>query len=301
MHILVSGSTGLIGTALCSELMDRGHRVYRLVRKSSDFQAPMGTWFRWDPASGELPDAALRGMDAVVNLAGEPIVGWWTNAKKQRVLDSRVKGTALLAERIADMVSPPRVLINASATGYYGDRGDQTLDERCESGEGFLAEVGRRWEAATEPASARGVRVARTRFGIVLSPRGGALKAMRPVFWMGLGAPLGDGSQYWPWVSIDDAVGALGAILETDHAEGPFNVVGPAPVTNKQFTRALGRTMRRPTWPPIPEAFVNLLMGEMADQALLASQRAVPQRLEQLGYRFTHPRLEDALRALLGR
>lgn len=301
MHILVSGSTGLIGTAICSELMDRGHRIYRLVRAASSFQAPMGTWFRWDPAERQLPAEALRGMDVVINLAGEPIPGWWTNAKKRRILESRVEGTKLIADRIAEMVQPPALLINASATGYYGDRGEQTLDESVDAGEGFLAEVCRRWEAAVEPAEQRGVRVARTRFGVVLSPRGGALKAVLPIFKLGLGAPLGDGSQYWPWVSIDDVVGAICAIIEADDAAGPFNVVGPAPVTNKHFTRTLGRVLKRPTWPGIPEAFVNLLMGEMADQALLPSQRAVPQKLEQIGYRFHHSRLEDTLRDLLNK
>lgn len=299
MHILVSGSTGLIGSALTAELMNRGHRVYRLVRAGSRFQAPMGTWFRWDPAERRLPDEGLRGMDIVINLAGEPIAGWWTDAKKRRILESRIEGTKLLAEHIADMVEPPRMLINASATGFYGDRGEQTLDETCESGEGFLPEVCRRWEAAAQPAEQRGVRVARTRFGVVLSPRGGALKTVLPLFKLGLGAPLGDGSQYWPWVSIDDVVGALCTLVESDEAAGPYNIVSPTPVTNRQFTRSLGKVLKRPTWPGIPEALVNVLMGEMADQALLPSQRAVPQRLEQLGYRFTHPRLDPALRDLL--
>jgi len=301
MHILVSGSTGLIGSALTDELMSRGHRVYRLVRAGSQFQAPMGTWFRWDPAERRLPEEAVRGMDIVINLAGEPIAGWWTNAKKRRILESRVGGTKLLAERIAGLVEPPRLLINASATGYYGDRGEQTLDEHCESGEGFLPEVCRRWEAAVQPAEQRGVRVCRTRFGVVLSPRGGALKAVLPLFKLGLGAPLGDGSQYWPWVSIDDVVGALCALVASDEAAGPYNLVSPTPVTNRRFTRALGRALKRPTWPGVPESIVNVLIGEMADQALLPSQRAVPQRLEQLGYRFSHPRLEPALRDLLQR
>lgn len=301
MHILVSGSTGLIGTALTSELMNRGHRVYRLVRHQSNFQAPMGTWFRWDPAAGELPAEALRGMDVVINLAGEPIAGLWTNAKKRRILESRVEGTKLIAERIGEMIQPPRLLINASATGYYGDRGEQTLDESVEAGEGFLPVVCQRWESAVEPAEQRGVRVARARFGMVLSPRGGALKAVLPIFKLGLGAPLGEGAQYWPWVSVDDAVGALCAMLESNEAAGAYNVVSPAPVTNKHFTRTLGRVLKRPTWPGMPEAFVHLLMGGMADQVLLPSQRAVPQRLEALGYRFDHPRLEEALRAMLSR
>ena len=298
LHVLVSGASGLIGSALVPFLTTGGHRVTRLVRSPP---AGEGAVF-WDPAARRLDPAALEGADAVVHLAGEPIArGRWTDAKKARIRDSRIQGTELLAEALARLDRPPRVLVSASAVGYYGDRGAELLRETSPPGTGFLAGVCRDWEAATRAAAAKGIRVATLRFGIVLSPAGGALARMLPPFRLGVGGRIGGGRQYMSWIAVDDAVGAIHHALMTDDLEGPVNVVAPQAVTNREFTRTLGRVLRRPTIFPVPAFAARLAFGELADALLLASARVEPARLLAAGYRFRHPDLEDALRHLLGR
>lgn len=297
MNVLVSGSGGLLGSALVPLLSTRGHRVTRLIRAACD-----GTSVQWDPDGGVKNEARLDGIEAVVHLAGENIANRrWTNAQKSLIRASRVEGTQRLAEALARMRTPPRVLVCASAIGFYGDRGEQVLDEHSPAGTGFLAEVCSAWERATQPASDRGIRVVHARFGVILSPRGGALKTMLTPFRLGLGGVVGHGRQYMSWVSVEDAVGAIGHVLLNDDVQGAVNVVSPNPVTNREFTRTLGRVLRRPTVVPMPGVAARLAFGEMADALLLASARVVPAELERTGYVFRHPDLESALRQLLGR
>ncbi len=302
MNIIVSGSTGLIGSRLCSALMERGHHVRRLVRPgtlTAPNKAPLGTLVRWDPANGTIDADQCEHADVVVHLAGESIEGWWTARKKKRVLDSRVEGTGLLARTLAGLVHPPQLFISASASGYYGDRGGQTLDESADSGSGFLAEVARRWEAAAQPAAQRGIRIVHPRISMVLSRQGGALKKMLPIFQLGLGGKMGRGDQYWPWISIEDVTAALADLAEGLPADGPVNLVAPESVTCGEFVKALAKHLRRPAVFTMPEAFVNLAFGEMGSELLLASTRAVPARLQQLGYAFEHATLDDAFDALV--
>jgi uncharacterized protein (TIGR01777 family) len=297
--IAVSGASGLIGTALVGELTRRGHHVTRMVRR----EAGPGE-ISWDPALGRLNPGDLEGIDGVVHLAGENVGVRWTGRRKARIRQSRVKGTRLLSETLARTQAGPRVLVSASAVGIYGDRGDQVLTEASKGGDpshDFLVSVARDWEAAADPARAAGIRVAHSRFGIVLSPRGGALKKMLLPFRLGLGGRLGDGSQWISWISIDDAVGAILHALSTDTLRGPVNATAPEPVTNRDFTRTLGRVLGRPTPFVMPAVALRLALGEMARGTLLASARVLPSRLLESGYRFRHPDLESALRHVLGR
>lgn len=299
LHVAVTGSSGLLGRSLIPFLTAGGHRVTRLVRR-----APGGGpgEVRWDPAGDGLEPAALAGVDAVVHLAGENVAGGrWTEARKRRIRESRVGGTRKLAESLARAAERPPALVAASAVGVYGDRGDEVLTEPSPPGSGFLAEVCREWEEASAPAQAAGVRVTHLRFGIVLTPAGGALERMLPPFRLGLGGPLAGGRHWMSWISIDDAVQVIHFALGNEGLTGPANAVAPEPVTNAEFTRALGRTLGRPTRFPVPAAALRLLFGELADQALLGSQRAVPARLVDLGYRFRHPTIDAALAHVLGR
>ena len=297
MHVLVTGASGLIGSALVPRLLEGGHQAIRLVRT-----APQGDDLRWDPAAGVLDPASLEGLDAVVHLAGENIgAGRWTPERKSRIRESRVRGTALLSEALASLADPPQVLVCASAVGFYGSRGDEVLTEDSPAGSGFLAELCRDWEAAAEPARAKGLRVVHLRFGMVLSPEGGALRKMLLSFRLGLGGRIGDGAQTWSWISLDDVVGALCHALATDGLRGPVNAVSPHPVTNLEFTRTLGAALCRPTPFPMPAFAARLAFGEMADALLLCSARAVPARLQETGYAFRHPDLAGALRDLLER
>ena len=296
MDVLMSGSTGLIGSALTPELEARGHRVKRLTRTARSEGD-----IRWDPEGGVI-EGDLSGTDAVVHLAGESIAeGRWTKEKKRRILESRRKGTRLLAEKIAALSEPPSVMVSVSATGYYGDRGNELLTEESESGELFLSLVCREWETATEPARRAGVRVVHPRLGIVLSTDGGALGRMLPIFKLGGGGKIGSGRQYWSWVSFDDVIGAMLYLIETDALSGPVNVVTPDPPTNAEYTRVLGSVLDRPAFFRVPAPAVRLALGGIADELLLASARVEPVRLRETGYPFRHPELEGALRHLLGR
>ena len=297
MKILITGSSGLIGSALTLSLAAGGDSVTRLVRPGT---RPAAAEIVWDPAAGRLDLTSIEGFDAVVHLAGENIAGGrWTPARKQLLRDSRVKSTRLLAGALAALSRPPRVLLSASATGFYGNRGDEAVTETSTPGSGFLAEVCREWEAATEPASAKRIRVVNLRFGVVLSAKGGALAKMLPPFKAGLGGPVGSGRQFMSWIALDDAIGAIRSLLNTDSLAGPVNVVAPESVTNRKFARTLGRVLGRPALLPMPAFAVRLVFGEMGDELLLASARVRPARLEESGYRFLYPELEGALGHIL--
>jgi hypothetical protein len=298
MKIAITGSSGLIGKVLVPFLSTGGHDVARLVRKQGRLAADE---IRWDPAAARLDAAALEGIDAVVHLAGESVAARWTAAKKAAIRDSRVEGTRLLAKTLAELSRPPKALIAASAIGYYGDRGPTALEEDAAPGAGFLAEVCREWEAAADPARQAGIRVAHMRIGVVLSTAGGALATMLTPFRLGAGGVVGGGDQYMSWIALDDVVGALHHALMTKELSGPVNTVAPNPVTNRDFTKTLGRVLSRPTLFPVPAFAARLAFGEMADELLLSSTRVVPARLTASGYEFRFPRLEEALRHLLGR
>jgi uncharacterized protein (TIGR01777 family) len=299
MNILVSGATGLVGSDLVPLLTTGGHRVTRLKRSPA---GPGEAAISWDPEKGTLDPAGLEGIDAVVHLAGESIAaGRWNADRKARILESRVKGTRLLCETLARLDRPPRVLVCASAIGYYGSRGDEVLSEESASGTGFLAEVCREWEKAAEAARQKGIRVVNLRFGMILSPKGGGLAKMLLPFRMGVGGRLGNGRQYVSWITLDDAVGAIYHALATEALQGPVNAVAPQPVTNREFTRTLGRVLWRPTFFPMPGFMARVLFGEMANELLLASTRVEPQKLLAAGYSFRHPDLEGGLRHLLGK
>jgi uncharacterized protein (TIGR01777 family) len=295
---MLTGSNGLIGRALLPFLASDGHHVVRLVR--SQTQAGDGQVL-WDPAAGAIDTEKLEGLDAVVHLAGETIVGRWTAQKKARILESRAQGTRLLSESLVQRTNPPKVFASASAIGFYGDRGDEIVNESSPPGSLFLSEVSTAWEAATEPAARAGIRVVKLRFGVVLSGEGGGLAEMLLPFKMGAGGRLGSGRQYMSWVALDDVLGAVRHVLLSEALRGPVNVVAPNPVTNLEFTQTLGRVLRRPTIFPVPGFAVRLVFGEMADNLLLASARVEPSRLLATGYQFQFPRLEAALRHVLGK
>lgn len=295
MRIAVSGSSGLVGSALITALHDAGQDVVPLVRAGGS-----GTdGIPWDVAAGPDPEA-MEGVGAMVHLAGENIAdGRWSQARKRRIRDSRVDGTRGIAAALARMQAPPGVLVCASAIGFYGDRGEEVLREDSAPGDGFLPEVCQAWEGAADPAREAGIRVVHLRFGIILSTDGGALAKMLFPFRMGLGGKVGSGDQYMSWITLDDAVGAILHALQTEGLDGPVNAVAPAPVTNLEFTKALGRALSRPTLFPLPGFAARLVFGEMADELLLASTRVDPARLRDTGYTFRHPDLEPALRHLL--
>ena len=296
MNVLVSGSSGLVGSALLPALAREGHSAIRLVRVPP---RPGQSEVHWDPASGALDAVGLEGMDAVVHLAGESLLGRWTAEKKARIRESRVGGTRILCEALARLVHPPRALVSASAIGYYGDRGEEILREESSPGTSFLASVCREWEAAAAPAAQRGIRVVQLRSGIVLSPAGGALAKMLTPFRMGLGGVVGSGRQYMSWIALDDLIGVILHTLTHETLRGPVNAVTPAPVTNREFTQTLGRVLSRPTIVPMPAFAARLAFGEMAEELLLASTRVEPTRLLASGYRFHYPEIEGALRHLL--
>ena len=298
MNVLMTGSSGLIGSALTSFLGRGGHQVRRVFREpSAEADATS-----WNPADGKFADGALHGIDAVVHLAGENIAGGrWTAARKDRIRASRINGTRRLCEALASLESPPKALVAASAVGFYGDRADEVLDESADPGAGFLPEVCQGWEDAAAPARNRGIRVVHLRTGIVLSPLGGALAKMLPPFKLGVGGVLGSGDQYMSWIALDDMLGIVLHVLTDESISGPVNAVAPHAITNREFTKTLGTVLRRPTVFPMPGRAARLVFGEMADALLLASTRVDPAVLRTTKFEFAYPQLEGALRHVLGR
>ena len=281
MIVGVTGSTGLLGSALVHSLGPAGHEAVRLARAA------------WKPAD-------LEGLDAVVHLAAENIAARrWSEKQKARIVESRVQGTRLLSEALAGLARPPRILVSASAIGYYGDRGDEVLTEESDSGTGFFPDLCRSWEAATGAAGAAGIRVVHLRTGMVLTPEGGALGKMRLPFKLGLGGPVGTGRQYVSWIGIDDWAAVVRFALDDDALSGPVNAVAPDPVPQRDFARTLGRVLHRPAWVPLPALAARCLLGEMAAPLLLSGNRVLPAKLEAAGFSFAHPRLEEALRCVL--
>lgn len=296
LRVLVSGSSGLIGSAVVDGLVGRGHQVVRLVRRP----ARAGE-VQWDPGREALDPGALTGVDAVVHLAGEPIgAKRWSPAQKQRILDSRVKGTRLLAQTIARLDPRPRVFVSGSAVGYYGLRGDEILTEASSPGSGFLAEVTGQWEAATLAAEQAGIRTVHLRTGIVVSARGGAMGRMLPLFKLGLGGRLGRGDQWWSWITLEDEVGIIIHALTEESLRGPVNATAPNPATNREFTKVLARVLGRPAVLPVPRLALALVMGsELTREVILAGQRVLPTAAEASGYQFISPELEPGLRRVL--
>jgi uncharacterized protein len=295
VRIVIAGSSGLIGSALTGSLRSAGHEVIRLIRR-----APVAAdERRWDPPAGRIADGALTDVDAVVNLCGAGLADRrWTGARKQELRDSRNIPTEVLAEAVARHGIP--VLVNASGVGYYGDQGDRVLTEADPNGAGFLAEICRDWEAATAPAAAT-ARVVLLRTGLVISGRGGLMGRLRPLFAAGLGGKLGGGRQYQPWIAMDDELAAIEFAIENDALSGPVNLTGPEPVTNAHLTKAFAAALRRPAPWTAPEFALRLVLGELADEAALASQRAVPAALDKAGFEFRHHTIEQALAAVISR
>ena len=293
-RILISGASGLIGSALIPSLESQGYEVTRLVRRSQR----TATETQWDPMKPIHPQL-ISGFDAIIHLSGESVAGRWTEAKKRSIRDSRVVSTKNLAQALAQTEQPPQTFICASAIGYYGNRGDELLNEESRSGNGFLPEVCRDWEAATEPAASAGIRTVNLRTGIVLSRKGGALKSMLLPFRVGLGGRVGSGHQWWSWIHIADFVAAVHHILQSGSVRGPVNMVAPAPVTNADFTKILAGVLKRPAILPIPAFAAKLAFGEFADEGLLASTRVQPQKLTGSGFSFVFPGLLASLERLL--
>ena len=296
MKILIGGSHGLVGTALIKSLEAANHEVFRLVRHAPTSK----TEVEWSPDRYSIALARIEGFEAVVNLAGESIAeGRWTDEKKQRIRESRIKGTKLLGDALANLAIPPQTFICASAIGYYGNRGDEVLTETSAKGTDFLSDVCAEWEQATALANEKGIRVVNARFGVILDTNGGALKKMLPPFRMGVGGKIGSGKQWMSWIALDDVVGALNFALTNGSLRGPVNFVAPNPVTNAEFTKTLGKVLSRPTLFPIPAFAVKLLFGEMGEALLLGGQRVGPERLKSGGYRFQYEELSGALHHLL--
>ena len=298
MRVAISGSTGLIGAALVADLRADGHEVVRLVRPATG-SAQAGD-IRWDPQTGDVDHSGLEGADAVVHLAGETISALrWTAEKRRRIRESRVHGTDTLARAIAGLSRRPEVLVCAGATGYYGDRGDEVLDEESSPGQGFLPSVSVEWEAATRPAAEAGIRVAIARLAPVIDARSPVVARMRLPVMLGLGGWFGSGRHYWPWVDLADVVGAIRLALAAETLSGPIVVAAPENVTNREFVQTMARELRRPAILPIPSPMLRAALGDFAREALLSSQRVVPRKLLDAGYEFRQPKLAPALRAAL--
>jgi len=296
MKIGVSGSTGLIGSALTRALNRRDDEVLPLVRRRV---SPGERAVSWDPERGTIDRAGLEGADAVIHLAGENVVGRWSPAKKQRIYDSRVKGTRLLCDALAGLQRPPATLLAASAIGYYGDRGDEAVTEESAPGEDFLAHVSRDWEAATAPATRAGIRVVNMRIGVVLTTTGGALAKMLPAFRLGLGGPVGSGNQYLSWIVLDDIGNAILYLLNHQNLVGPVNMTAPTPLTNRDFARTLGKVLGRPAVVTVPAFALRMAFGTEGAAMLQSGQRVLPARLVASGFDFSFTDVEPALRYLL--
>jgi len=296
MKILIGGSHGLVGTALIKSLEAEGHEIFRLVRHAPTSK----TEVEWSPDRYSIALARIEGFDAVVNLAGESIAeGRWTDEKKRRIRESRVKGTKLLGDALANLTVPPKTFVCASAIGYYGNRGDELLTETSAPGDDFLAKVCADWEEATALATEKGIRVMNARFGVILDTNGGALKKMLPPFRMGVGGRIGSGKQWMSWIALDDVIGGIKFALANESVKGPVNFVSPNPVTNAEFTKTLGKVLSRPTIFPIPAFAIKLMFGEMGEALLLGGQRVAPARLAGGGFEFSYPQLEAALGHML--
>lgn len=295
-NILITGAAGFVGTHLTEYLVSKGYNVLILSRSA---KSTKGNVAYWNPERGEIDIEALKDLDAVVHLAGENIAGRWTDQKKAKIESSRVLGTRLLSESLAALSKKPEVLIAASAVGIYGNRGDEVLTEASSHGRGFLADVGIKWEDATKAAKEAGIRVCNLRIGLVLGKDGGALEKMLMPFKLGLGGRIGDGKQYWSWIAIDDLIRIIYYLLNNKDLEGPLNAVSPNPITNNEFTSALGRTLNRPTIFPLPGFVAKGLLGEMADETMLSSTRVLPQKLLDIGFKFKYTDLNNALSGIL--
>ena len=297
MRYVITGASGLLGTTLTQALREDGHEVASLSRRPDPNDQAS---FAWNPDRGEIDRKAFDQCDVVVHLAGESVSKRWTKARMRTILESRVKGTTLIAETIAKLEKKPRALLSASAVGIYGNRGDLVLTESSEFGDNFLANVCRDWEKATQPASDAGVRIVNLRIGVVLTAQGGALKKLLPAFKLGLGGRIGDGRAWMAWISLADTIGVIRFASENNQIVGPINVTAPEPVTNAEFTRSVARAVKRPAFLPVPEFALKLALGKMAEGMLLTSTRAVPAKLQEQGYTFTHTRLDDALKSIFG-
>ena len=290
MKVAVTGASGLIGSALVSELENRGDQVLRIgrtARQEGDIV--------WDPMEGTLDPALIEAVDAVVNLAGETIEGRWTAKKKKKILESRVKGTQLLSQTFQRLDTPPKIFVSSSASGFYGDRGEEILTESSTAGNGFLADVCKAWEAAADTSSETRLAIART--GVVFDPSGGALQKLLIPIRLFFGGPLGGGKQWWPWITLADEVKALMHMIDTD-IEGPVNLVSPQPLRNKELTKQIAKALKRPAFIPAPAFALRALLGEMADGLLLSSSRILPEVLEKSGFQFSSPDLQSALESL---
>jgi uncharacterized protein (TIGR01777 family) len=292
--VAVSGATGMIGSALVARLRAGGHTVRRLVRSTGEMQRDD---VRWDPMAAALDERVLDGCDAIVHLAGSPIAQRWTDERKRDIRESRVRATSLIANAVASMAVKPRVVLSGSAIGYYGDRGDEPLDEQSTSGTDFLARISREWEGAAAAIANAGVRLVLLRTGIVLTSRGGALAKMLLPFKLGLGGPIGNGRQWMSWISMHDHLRAMEHAMFTDALHGPVNLVAPNPVPNAEFATTLGKVLSRPAMIPVPRFALKIAFGEMADATILASQRVMPRALMDSRFAFEHAKLEEALRA----
>ncbi len=303
MKLAVTGATGLVGGALCQNLIQAGHQVVALARnpEKAGNKLPNVEVVAWDATSGHPPVEALEGLDAVVHLAGEPVAaGRWTSQRKKMIRESRVAGTRNLVEGLSHCQNPPKVLVSGSAIGYYGTHGDELLEETSHPGNDFLAELCQQWESEAKRATDSGVRVVLVRSGLILAREGGALPRMLPPFRMCVGGPLASGTQWMSWIHIKDELEAIGYAIEHDEIEGPLNLTAPNPVTNEEFSRTLARVLRRPAFFRVPGFVLQLLLGEMAETLLLKGQRVLPKKLEQSGYQFSFSDLSGAFADLLG-
>ncbi|MBA3723148.1 MAG: TIGR01777 family protein [Parachlamydiaceae bacterium] len=299
MKILVSGTSGLVGSALCNFLKINGHEIFKLVRTRANL---LPNEIAWNLDRGVINPELLEGLDAVIHLAGENIAsGRWSDAKKKRIRDSRVKGTLLLSQALASLKRSPHVLIAASAVGYYGNCGEEMLMEKNSKGTGFLADVCAEWETSTRPAIERGIRVVNLRFGAILSLQGGILKKIITPFKFGVGGQIGAGNQYMSWIALDDLLNVINETMQNKYFEGPVNAVSPNPVTNYEFTKAMGAVLHRPTFMTVPAKMARFVFGEMADELMLSSQRVLPEVLLKSGFKFSYPNIKEALEFLLNK